>query len=85
MIKFCPNCANKLVNDKNLSQGCKRCLKCEGVFFIVETTEPKIKDISAEDILEDFMETTKLGKKEVMQKLQIFKVELQKLQNLKNE
>ena len=86
MIKFCPNCGSELrMNNPDLSQGCKNCPKCGGVFYIIETTEPKIKDMTAEDILADFMETTKLGKEEVMQKLQIFKVELQKLQNLKNE
>ena len=94
MIKFCPNCGSELrMNNPDLSQGCKNCPKCGGVFYIIETTEPKIKvieeDMTSEDILKDFMKKTKLSKKEVLQKLnsgiQVFKVELQKLHNLKNE
>jgi len=40
MIKFCPNCQTELTNDQKLSQGCKRCTVCGGVYFIIETTEP---------------------------------------------
>ena len=78
MIKFCPNCGSKLViNNPDLSQGCKNCPKCKGVYFIIETTEPKLTDFDITSL--------KITEKLVSQKLQIFSTKIEKLQNLKNE
>lgn len=41
MIKYCPNCKNELKEDSKLAQGCKKCVNCKGVYYILETTEPK--------------------------------------------
>jgi len=40
MIIYCPNCKEKLSENKKLSQGVKECKSCEGRYYILETTSP---------------------------------------------
>lgn len=41
MIKYCPNCKTELSDNKKLAQGVKECKKCNGKYFIIETTVPR--------------------------------------------
>jgi Zn-finger nucleic acid-binding protein len=41
MVKYCPSCKTELTDSSKLAQGCKKCDKCGGVYYIIETTIPE--------------------------------------------
>lgn len=46
MIKFCPNCAGTLQENKATGQHVKECPDCLGRYFVIETTSPKVDKLT---------------------------------------
>ena len=49
MIRYCPNCKGELNQSKKLSQGIKECKTCGGIYFLLETTKPKLNGQTKSD------------------------------------